>query len=451
MAKEKVAMVEHSKKETVFYYEIIGIICVLISLIAIARFGLAGMYLALIFKLAFGDWYFVFIILLLLYGVRTLIIHEPLRVKSMRFFGILLICLGLLTVSHLSYHKYIMSYQKNHYKLTVTFYFDAFKTMNFDQVGGGGLIGATIFYLFYGLLAEAGAIIIASILIYIGVAFVFQKTVSEFTVGLLMMFKKAIAHGLKLRRTLKYEIKQYENDNQPSFKIKPDWFKEIDYNKAQDEEVAEFLLNEITRIVNKHPIFYSAIEKTISPHIIIITITSYTSINLQSLHILFKKELTYPFLLRYDQSHVYLEFSKKYPLYTSFKQALLENSKESVLLGTGSNNQPINFSFNENFLIIGKHTNNYLKTIYLLSKYHFQKHTSNLYWLADTIETSLISKIFPYSYLFEMLKEAESRLQLLNQLAVKGFNDYNQKKLIRKFRQLSFLSLISKRLWKKKN
>ena len=72
MAKEKKMVLEQNKKELTFYYELIGVITILISLIALARLGVVGYYIMMIFRITFGDWYFAFLLALLLYGIYCL-------------------------------------------------------------------------------------------------------------------------------------------------------------------------------------------------------------------------------------------------------------------------------------------------------------------------------------------------------------------------------------------
>ena len=56
MGKEKKQTVVEKNKESIFYYEILGLIQILISIISITKLGLVGLYLALLIKLFFGDW-----------------------------------------------------------------------------------------------------------------------------------------------------------------------------------------------------------------------------------------------------------------------------------------------------------------------------------------------------------------------------------------------------------
>ena len=82
MAKLKKPSLSVNNKEKAFGYEIIGIVSILISIISLARFGLIGKYLVLTFSLLFGDWYFIFIVLVGFFGIYCLIFHKRIELKS---------------------------------------------------------------------------------------------------------------------------------------------------------------------------------------------------------------------------------------------------------------------------------------------------------------------------------------------------------------------------------
>jgi hypothetical protein len=71
MAKDKKRSEDGEKKDLTFYYEIVGIITILIATITLARLGNSGEWLMIFFKLLFGDWYFLILVLLMLYGLRS--------------------------------------------------------------------------------------------------------------------------------------------------------------------------------------------------------------------------------------------------------------------------------------------------------------------------------------------------------------------------------------------
>ena len=89
MGKEKVKSNIESKKETVFYLELIGVSLVIISLITIINIGFIGNYLFLICKLLFGDWYFLVLFMILINGLKIIIFHESFSYKDIRVLGVI--------------------------------------------------------------------------------------------------------------------------------------------------------------------------------------------------------------------------------------------------------------------------------------------------------------------------------------------------------------------------
>ena len=180
MAKMKSAKLSMNNKEKAFVYEIIGIISLLVSIIALARFGLIGKYLVLAFSLLFGDWYFIFIILVGVFGVYCLLFHKKIEIKSMRYYGIILILLSLLVITHFGMHDYVSQFEGNALKITLNLYFDYFKSNSTTMIKGGGIIGCIFFYVFYLLLGKIGTGIISLLIFFIGIVFLMKKTMKMF-------------------------------------------------------------------------------------------------------------------------------------------------------------------------------------------------------------------------------------------------------------------------------
>ena len=131
----------------------------------------------LLFKITFGDWYFLFLFMLLLYGVRALIVHKAINIKTMRIIGIFLILIAVVTISHFSMHRYIKQFGTSYFKMTFSLYLDYFKNYKEGMVVGGGVVGTLLFYLGYKTLGVAGIILIVVCLLFVGSAFVCEKTI----------------------------------------------------------------------------------------------------------------------------------------------------------------------------------------------------------------------------------------------------------------------------------
>ena len=180
MAKEKTQKIENSENEKLFYYEILGIVLLILSMLAIGKMGFIGSYLMLIIKVLFGDWYFLIILLLIIYAIRCIIIHKKLKIINIRYLGIFLLFLSLILLSHFSMHKYVKEYDQNHLKITLSLYLTNFKNNTPDGIVGGGVIGAILFYISYYLLSEAGVILVSIILLFLGIVFITKLTIKDF-------------------------------------------------------------------------------------------------------------------------------------------------------------------------------------------------------------------------------------------------------------------------------
>ena len=85
MAKEKTQNVGTKENERLFHYEILGIILLILSMLAIAKMGLIGKYLMLTVKVLFGDWYFLIFLLMIFYAIRCIIVHRRLKINNIRY------------------------------------------------------------------------------------------------------------------------------------------------------------------------------------------------------------------------------------------------------------------------------------------------------------------------------------------------------------------------------
>ena len=141
-------------------------------------------------KVLFGDWYFLIVLLTMAYSIRCILIHQKLKISNIRYLGIFLIILALILLSHFTMHKYVRNYSQNYLKLTLSLYFNYFKTNQPSAIVGGGIIGALIFYLFYFLFSEVGVILLSIILCFIGTVFITKKTIKDFVKMVFGFFKR---------------------------------------------------------------------------------------------------------------------------------------------------------------------------------------------------------------------------------------------------------------------
>lgn len=351
MAKEKVLRIEKDKKDMTFYYEVIGILSIVIPIIAFARFGLVGYYVMLVFKIIFGDWSFLFLLFLMLYGIRCLIFHKSIMIKSVRFIGIILFAISILTLSHLPMHNYVSQFDSNYFKVTLSLYLDYLKHYEESLIVGGGIIGTVFFYLGYSLLGVAGTILIVLVSFVIGISFIFEMTLKDMIMAVINRFRKLFSRTSGVVNFLKYEIKIKSKDEKPK-KTKKRASKPLSIINLEEpsentyslseEQHAEAVKKTIMAILNMMNIFYESVTYEIRSHVSVYTINTLSTISLETMQMKLHSMINDKFLIRKDStsSKVIIEVNNLYPRHVAFKNVisrLLKRSNESKQLAVGIN------------------------------------------------------------------------------------------------------------------
>lgn len=351
MAKEKVLRIEKDKKDMTFYYEVIGILSIVIPIIAFARFGLVGYYVMLVFKIIFGDWSFLFLLFLMLYGIRCLIFHKSIMIKSVRFIGIILFAISILTLSHLPMHNYVSQFDSNYFKVTLSLYLDYLKHYEESLIVGGGIIGTVFFYLGYSLLGVAGTILIVLVSFVIGISFIFEMTLKDMIMAVINRFRKLFSRTSGVVNFLKYEIKIKSKDEKPK-KTKKRASKPLSITNLEEpsentyslseEQHAEAVKKTIMAILNMMNIFYESVTYEIRTHVSVYTINTLSTISLETMQMKLHSMINDKFLIRKDStsSKVIIEVNNLYPRHVAFKNVmgrLLKRSNESKQLAVGIN------------------------------------------------------------------------------------------------------------------
>ena len=106
--KEKKSKEELKQGAGQFYYETIGMLLLIISVIIVAKLGKIGSFLSMFLKVLFGDWFLLIVLVLLIFGVYLILFHKSFDFKNQRFLGYLSIVIAILMLSHFSIHDYIV-------------------------------------------------------------------------------------------------------------------------------------------------------------------------------------------------------------------------------------------------------------------------------------------------------------------------------------------------------
>ena len=184
MSKEKKRKVVEKDKEGLVYFEIWGMLLIIVSFILLSELGAIGSTLNRFIRLLFGDFYWLTLIFVIYYGVIMIIRHKFITYSSLRIKGIIFFSIGLLMFSHLPIYNALKGElndsNSNLITLTYNLYLGYLKNNRMDATFGGGIIGAGALTITLMLIGELGSIVVAGLFFVAGLAVLFEKTVYDF-------------------------------------------------------------------------------------------------------------------------------------------------------------------------------------------------------------------------------------------------------------------------------
>lgn len=443
MAKEKYLQYEKEKKDLTFYYEIIGIISIIIPVLGFARLGLIGFYIMLIFKIVFGDWYFLFLLAIFSYGLRCLIYHKPMNFKRLRFIGICFILLGVIILSHFPMHKYIESFDSvmegGYFSRTIALYLDYFKNYYDGMVVGGGLIGCCFFYLFYSLLSTVGTSFIIIVLIFVGVVFFTERTINEFIEIFVIGFKKVFLFIRNKFKGFKYDIKvPKRKERQKHINInelkEPDGIKFL----VQEEIKTSELKNKICGILNKMNIFYNDVIATIGYNVTTYLIDSIAYIDMALLNKYLKDIIESTFLIKkvVKTKQIIIEVNNDYESYLEIRTALtpLSDYQDNLLYPfaiTSSNELMLINMIDENSILLEdkeSYSLMFIKAFMVLNACKFKSKKYKYHIIDDDNQICNSDTKYKTNINFEtMINNANEILNCLSEGMYNNISEYNEK------------------------
>ena len=427
MAKEKVQQIDIKDSERLFHYEIIGIVVLILSIFAITKMGLIGLYLMLIVKVLFGDWYFLIFMLLIAYAIRCIIFHTKLKISNIRYLGLFLIILSLILLSHFSMHKYIKNYDENNLMLTLKLYLNFFKNQATDSIVGGGIIGCLIFYLGYYLLSEFGVVLLSIFFIFIGIVFISKKTIKDFITIIILFIKKTYELIYKTKHKLKSNVDSFDNSyvkNKIRFKIS-----KIDNNQYYNKEleISKRNVEIIKKTLNGMNVFYNEISYIICRNITVYFIDTHYNYSFEAFYRNISKYL-HNIQLKVDETdgNLIVEVNNLNPVPLRISEIQLENKE--MIIGIDDRNNFIKLDINENKLFIFSKnkitTTDYLDSI-ILSQLHFK--TKIEYHYIDLYKTSFLSTSNSLNELDNIITDLNNKISLFNSNNVSNIYEYNKK------------------------
>ena len=210
MAKKKT---RKDVKKSKFKYtsELIGFIIVLISIIGLCGFGIAGDIIRGFALFLVGSWYHLLLLALLIIGLYMAIKREMPEFINTKMIGLYLIFIAILLFSHLNYVRELGGNGVDIFKETIDNLMVSFKSV--DEIDGGGLIGASFSFAFVKLLGTDGAFVVSCALVLFGIILLFNVSIVEGIKWIINKIKGIFSKEKTDKEAIKEREENYEKDN----------------------------------------------------------------------------------------------------------------------------------------------------------------------------------------------------------------------------------------------
>jgi len=452
MGKDKKRSVdENEKEETLFYYELIGVIFIILSITILGRLGTVGNFLTVFFKVTFGDWYWIFVLFLLFYGFISLLRHKNFDFKNQRFIGFLFISCALLIFAHFPLHNYIAEKGSNYFSTTWSFY-RIFINTNSDMYLGGGVFGAIMFYAVYYLFGSVGVVLIGILIMMLGVSLIINTPMIDIFTTIGKKTKLIGKYTGNFNRFFKYNIGTSRSKDTPERNI---------FSKSQ--QVPLKILEEFQNVMNYnfqeklcietrsliHSVFsnlhieYRDIDFTISYKVTTFKFTIFSEYDTKVLIDRLNNIIEEDILIGQDGSNLMIQIVNKYPQILTMRELLMKQSSlyNNYLLPLGLTYEnmltELDISKSGNLLLIGSEKSGIKNFIYYyifalfvkesLINYEIEMYDykNELYPLHELIKPTTESDV--NNYLNQVIADIDQRLETINKSGVSSIDEYNKK------------------------
>ena len=171
--RRKTTKARKKNQNTGITWAIVGLLQIVISALAFAKFGILGKQIANTFRLVFGDSYLLAAGICIVFGLVMLIYNKPMHFNFKRSCGLFFAILGILLIQSSIYFE--REFVNNAFMNVFWHEISAeFGRMAVTKNIGGGVIGALCYQIFYPLLGHIGLRVIAILLIPSGILMFFD-------------------------------------------------------------------------------------------------------------------------------------------------------------------------------------------------------------------------------------------------------------------------------------
>ncbi|MBW4850847.1 MAG: DNA translocase FtsK [Bacillaceae bacterium] len=170
-------------KQLKLKYELNGLVCIAIAIIAILQLGVVGQTFVHLFRFFAGEWFILCLIGLFLFGVTIFWKKQIPDILTRRKAGLYCIIASILLLSHVKLFQHLSSAGVIGSQSIIRNTFELFLMDMKGETGspdlGGGMIGAVLFAASYFLFAQAGSQIMAIVLMLIGIVLITNRSLQE--------------------------------------------------------------------------------------------------------------------------------------------------------------------------------------------------------------------------------------------------------------------------------
>lgn len=170
-------------KQLKLKFELNGLVCIAIAIIAILQLGVVGQTFVHVFRFFAGEWFILCLIGLFLFGVTIFWKKQIPDILTRRKVGLYCIIASILLLSHVKLFQHLSAAGVIGSQSVIRNTFELFLMDIKGETGspdlGGGMIGAILFAASYFLFAQAGSQIMAIVLMLIGIVLLTNRSLQE--------------------------------------------------------------------------------------------------------------------------------------------------------------------------------------------------------------------------------------------------------------------------------
>ncbi len=211
------------KKNKGYSIEVIGILLIFMSVLAIGEFGFVGTFFANIIRFFVGETFQLFSVIGIVLGAHYIFIGDYPKMKKNRFIGSVLIYSALLVWLHMQLFEPIMEADVNIITATFRRFPTLFQPIEMSLSLGGGMVGAVLYAISYFLFANIGTYFLIGVFIFIGIMsignFSYANLFKTIKDGLIFIFEWLKQLLIKLKNLVQNNI-QFEDQPKKGKKTK---------------------------------------------------------------------------------------------------------------------------------------------------------------------------------------------------------------------------------------